>query len=69
MNLDGESLWVLEHPRATTFNGKWARPNCDWIARTFDMRMEKRKAEMEGLSATRVISTLLKAGECIRHSI
>jgi len=29
---------------------KSLKPNCDWIARTFDMRMEKRKAEMEGLS-------------------
>merc|ERR1719487_1724586 len=26
------------------------KPNCDWIARTFDTRMEKRKAEMEGLA-------------------
>jgi len=25
------------------------KPNCDWISRTFDTRMEKRKAEMEGL--------------------
>merc|ERR1719183_3030382 len=25
------------------------KPNCDWIARTFDTRMEQRKAEMEGL--------------------
>merc|ERR1719473_1922636 len=24
------------------------KPNCDWISRTFDTRMEKRKAEMEG---------------------
>merc|ERR1719201_2195809 len=24
-------------------------PNCDWISRTFDTRMEKRKAKMEGL--------------------
>jgi len=29
---------------------KSLKPNCDWIARTFDMRMEKRKAEMEGLT-------------------
>ena len=26
------------------------KPNCDWIRRTFDTRMEKRKAEMEGLA-------------------
>merc|ERR1719316_1958690 len=26
------------------------KPNCDWISRTFDTRMEKRKAEMEGLA-------------------
>ena len=25
------------------------KPNCDWIGRTFDTRMEKRKAEMKGL--------------------
>merc|ERR1719199_2108640 len=25
------------------------KPNCDWIARTFDTRMEQRKAEMKGL--------------------
>merc|ERR1719375_354225 len=25
------------------------KPNCDWISRTFDTRMEKRKAEMKVL--------------------
>merc|ERR1719331_2790416 len=31
------------------------KPNCDWIARTFDTRMEQRKAEMEGLANAKAV--------------
>jgi len=31
------------------------KPNCDWIARTFDTRMEQRKAEMEGLQNAKAV--------------
>jgi hypothetical protein len=31
------------------------KPNCDWIARTFDTRMEQRKAEMKGLQDAKAV--------------
>merc|ERR1719482_1340285 len=31
------------------------KPNCDWIARTFDTRMEQRKAEMKGLANAKAV--------------
>merc|ERR1719359_2037814 len=31
------------------------KPNCDWISRTFDTRMEQRKAEMKGLQDAKAV--------------